>query len=171
MHLLIRVTPVLLLALGLAACDVRSSATSLKATGYNESRGLGLISGYSSKKVSNDRWQVNFDGNQLTSVERAKSIAQLRAAQIAEENGFSHFEFKSQDLVRCDRTPTLTTAMPVIKGVATYSNQPQDGYLDARDYLAANMPLVQGDATTAEKQSAFDHMLQQCRSGVAVATF
>ena len=58
------------------------------ATGYNPS---GLGGGYESERESYNVFVVTFRGNEFTSIERAKDLALMRAAEVSLENGFHYF--------------------------------------------------------------------------------
>jgi hypothetical protein len=48
--------------------------------------------GYSETQISENVWQVYFEGNAITTDERASDYLLLRSAEIAKHNGFDYFE-------------------------------------------------------------------------------
>jgi len=66
------------LALMVAACATPYQHTSFRG-------------GYSETQLAPDVFRVYFRGNAYTSMERAQDFALLRAAEVAQQNGFTHF--------------------------------------------------------------------------------
>jgi hypothetical protein len=58
------------------------------ATPYKSS---GFMGGFSETRLAEDVFRVNFRGNGYTSPERTQDFAMLRAAELAQENGFKYF--------------------------------------------------------------------------------
>lgn len=68
----------LLLMAALAGC----------ATGYQSS---GFTGGFSETQLDVNMWRVSFKGNGYTSADRAEEMTLLRCADLAQQNGFTHF--------------------------------------------------------------------------------
>jgi len=51
----------------------------------------GFMGGFSETQFAEDVYRVNFRGNGYTSAERTQDFAMLRAAELAEQNGFKYF--------------------------------------------------------------------------------
>ncbi|MDF7777368.1 hypothetical protein P1X14_19075 [Sphingomonas sp. AOB5] len=61
--------------------------------------------GYSDQQIENDRFQVNFAGNSLTSRETVERYLLYRSAELTLQKGFDHFILVSRDT----ETRTTTT--------------------------------------------------------------
>ena len=72
----------------------------------------GFGGGYSSTKLDENVFQVNFQGNTVTSIERAKDFTMLRSAELALQNGFSHFIVLDAEQ-NIENYPSLLPSTPV----------------------------------------------------------
>jgi hypothetical protein len=52
---------------------------------------VGLTGGFMETKLSQDVWEVKFDGNGFTSEPRARDLTLLRSAELTLNNSFSYF--------------------------------------------------------------------------------
>lgn len=90
------------------------------ATGYQSK---GLTGGYRDAQLSPTTFMVTFEGNGYTDKNRANGFAMLRAAEITQERGYTHFKILSaQDKDRSGVVymPTgTTTTGTVTSGGAT----------------------------------------------------
>jgi hypothetical protein len=68
----------------------------------------GFMGGFTDTRMSENVWRINVRGNGLTSEERVSDIVILRAADLATQNGFSHFAFVSE----AKGEDTVTTYTP-----------------------------------------------------------
>jgi hypothetical protein len=59
------------------------------ATGYGPH---GFTGGYSEMQLQPNVFQVRFNGNGYTSLDRARDFCLLRCSEVCLENGFTHFE-------------------------------------------------------------------------------
>lgn len=73
-----------LLAVGVSAISLLSGC----ATGY---QAQGLTGGFSETRLSDDIWQVNFEGNGYTRPRRAHDLALLRSADLTLQSGYRYF--------------------------------------------------------------------------------
>jgi hypothetical protein len=85
----------LIVALTVAAC----------ATGYHS---RGLTGGFAEIRLDDNVFQVSFNGNGYTSGDRAADFTLLRSAELARQNGFSHFIIVERE----DRTGYGTYTTP-----------------------------------------------------------
>lgn len=86
MHRIIRISTLLLVGL-LAGC-----------ASYQEAETLGK-QGYFTRFIGGSRAQIVYTGNQFTSKQRVRDLAYLRAAELALEQGHSHFIITNEDIV------------------------------------------------------------------------
>ncbi len=70
-----------------------------------------LLGGYTETQLAPDVFRVGFQGNGYTSPERAQDFALLRAAELAQQNGFRYFvviDERSSTEVQSFTTPSQT---------------------------------------------------------------
>lgn len=80
-------------------------ASCMTATPYQpEIAGQKVSGGYSETRIANNRYQVNFAGNSLTSRERVEGYLLYRAAELTLEKGFDWFEINDRLTERDVRT-------------------------------------------------------------------
>ena len=73
----------IVLALAIAGC----------ATGYQSK---GLSGGFTDTQLDSNVWQVTFNGNGYTSVEKVRDFALLRGSELTLKNGFSYFYLQDE---------------------------------------------------------------------------
>ncbi len=88
------------LTLTAAAAVLAACAT---ATPYQPAAKPGA-SGFSQTKIQTDRYTVAFSGNSLTNRETVETYLLYRAAEVALENGYSHFALDEKDTEKNTRT-------------------------------------------------------------------
>ncbi len=69
-------------------------------------RAPGQATGYTDRQLAPNRWRVTFTGNSVTPREQVEDDLLLRAAQVTQAAGFSHFLFDTRDT----QTRTAVTA-------------------------------------------------------------
>lgn len=80
-------------------------------TGYHKK---GFTGGYSDTQLTENVFQVSFNGNGYTGREKARDLSLLRGAEIAIEHGFSHFilvnseQYTNQSTFTTPRSSTTT---------------------------------------------------------------
>ncbi|HEX8300174.1 CC0125/CC1285 family lipoprotein [Sphingomonas sp.] len=89
-------------ALALALAGSAALGGCMTATPYQPATGYSA-NGYSDQQLEDDRFQVNFRGNSLTSRETVERYLLFRAAELTLQRGFDHFILVSKD------TETRTT--------------------------------------------------------------
>lgn len=95
--------------LAAAAAVLAACAT---ATPYQPAVNNG-ITGYSSQKIEENRYNVTFSGNSLTSQEVVETYLLHRAAELAVENGYDYFTVANQNTDKNTRvvaTPSLSSS-------------------------------------------------------------
>lgn len=89
-------------ALGLVGISLLAGC----ATPY-QSDGMFRDGGFSETQLSPNVWRVSFAGNEFSQPERAVDLALLRSADLAMQNGFTHFALA--DARESSRTSAFTT--------------------------------------------------------------
>jgi len=69
-------------------------------TEYEPARGVFDDTGYTSRKFSEDRYLVTFEGNTVTSRQRVESLMLLRAGELADETGHPYFAIVEDETER-----------------------------------------------------------------------
>ena len=95
-------TGLVVISLFLAAC----------ATQYQNQ---GFSGGFSENQLSDDTFDVVFNGNGYTSRQRASDLNLLRSAELSLESGFSHFIILDRS-ASVDRSTSVTTSNTVVTG-------------------------------------------------------
>jgi hypothetical protein len=95
-------TGLLVISLFLVAC----------ATQYQNQ---GFSGGFSETQISNDTFDVFFNGNGYTSAQRASNLNLLRSAELTLESGFSHFIILDR-AASVDRSTSVTTSNTMVTG-------------------------------------------------------
>lgn len=86
---------------------------------------IGLGGGYSETVLGESIFSVNFRGNGYTSLEKAQDFCLLRCAEVALDNGFTHFiivdsgGYEQNALVSMPTTSSTTGTATVSGGVIT----------------------------------------------------
>lgn len=75
----------------------------------------GFSGGFSESQISNDTFDVAFNGNGYTSPQRARDLNLLRSAELALESGFSHFVILDRS-ASVDRSTSVTTSNTMVTG-------------------------------------------------------
>lgn len=154
---------ILVVSACLSGCIANPTGVGMKATGFTESRGLGLVPGYSSKQKSKNEWAVNAYGNGHTSPSRIFLIAKVRAAQIAVENGYTYMKFTGDISVSCQKmNGALNNVSPHVAGMLHATNQPGPGYEAAQDVLNQNLATVRSEPDSSERGTAFEQLRASC---------
>lgn len=88
------------------------------ATGYQPA---GLAGGFTETQLDSNVWRVSFQGNGYTRGEKVEDFAMLRSAELALQNGFTHFAFLSsktggQAIAITAPTTTYTTSNASVYG-------------------------------------------------------
>jgi hypothetical protein len=109
------------LTLSLASC----------ATGYQPS---GAMGGFVERPISPDTYYVEFSGNGFTNPQRASDFMLLRCAEIALENGYSHFA-----ILQAVDASTVSYSTTPIRSTTTAS---------ANGYMLGNNINLNGSSTT-----------------------
>jgi hypothetical protein len=88
--------------------------------------GTTVAGGYSSNRLSNEVFEVRFDGNGFTQPKRARDFALLRAAEIALEHNYPYFviignhDKTSTEIIRGDSTSYTTGTITTFGDYGTY---------------------------------------------------
>src|SRR4051812_47371824 len=85
----------------------------------------GLTGGYKDQQLGPASFRVTFSGNGNITLDKAKDFAMLRAAEVTQAHGFSHFSVvsdKSSVTKSTEGAPATTVALPS-GGVATFPGQ------------------------------------------------
>jgi hypothetical protein len=75
----------------------------------------GFSGGFSDNQISNDTFDVVFNGNGYTSRQRASDLNLLRSAELTLESGFSHFIILDRS-ASVDRSTSVTTSNTMVTG-------------------------------------------------------
>lgn len=98
--------------IGAAAIAIALSAC---ATGYHAS---GATGGFIERPLSPDSYVVEFQGNGFTNPQRANDFLLLRCAELALENGYSHFAIIQAE----DTSKTSYAVMPTRTTTTSYGD-------------------------------------------------
>lgn len=147
----------------LSGCIANPTGIGMEATGFTESRGLGLVPGYSSKQMSKDQWQVYATGNGHTSASRIFLIAKVRAAQITIENGYHYMRYTGETRVDCQKmNGAVNNVSPHVAGMLRVTNQPGEGYESAQSVIDENMATLKSEPSAEERGLAFEELRSSC---------
>ena len=92
------------------------------ATPYQPAQlGNDVSGGYSSEQLAPDRYRVSFSGNQYTSRERVENYLLFRAAQLAQQNGYTGFRVVRNDTDRDVDQELVTRPAPFGLGYGGFS--------------------------------------------------
>lgn len=86
------------------------------ATSYQDKSFSG---GFTDTQLDENVWQVNFNGNGYTSMERVRDFALLRSAEIALTNGYTYFAVMDENASEKNstyKTPSTTNAYATCMG-------------------------------------------------------
>lgn len=98
--------PLVLTIALLAGCAVIQPTPFIAAESYGEM-------GYSSKKLTNEKYQIMFAGNSKTEANLAKDYALLHAAKLTTELGFDWFEIVESDTDIETKTVARVSPSPI----------------------------------------------------------
>jgi hypothetical protein len=147
----------------LVACIADPSGRGMNATGLSESRGLGLVPGYSVKRKAADLWQVDVSANEYTSPHRMMQISKVRAAQLALENGYTHIKFKGEMAGSCSfQNGTYISVAPYYKGKSQASRQAAPGFESAQAVLDEHLASVTREPSPQERAAAYAELRRGC---------
>jgi hypothetical protein len=83
----------------------------------------GAAGGYTETRLDNNVFRVGFNGNGYTSAERAEEMALLRSAEVALNNGFSHFVVVDGRVREQQSSVTMPSQSTTTGTVTTFGNQ------------------------------------------------
>lgn len=110
------------LMLALAGCG---------STPYQASKGA-FNEGYAETQLSQNIWQVHFEGNGDTSRQQAEDFCILRGAELASQNGYPYFSVAD----RRDDVATITQSTPI--SVHVFGNY---GYVTGGHVYSVDRPI------------------------------
>jgi hypothetical protein len=148
----------------LNGCVTDGGASYAEAVAYQPGRGLGLIPGYTSKKIADNKWQVSMSGNNYNPPSQVVLMTQVRAAQLAVENGYSHFRFLSTPKVSCQSYNYTQINNAFVQGEMEGAPGAQPGFVDAQAFLNEHLAEAQRKPTTAEKAAAYNEINNNCEN-------
>ena len=103
-------------------------------------------------------------GNGVTSPERLQKLAELQAANYAMKHGFAYFDFTiTKKSITCKNKLTSEWYLsPTVNAASHFSNSTFKGAINAAALLNADATAFSADATTEEKDAAFEMWQATC---------